>query len=138
MEMANELFGKFKTEIILWLVFYAMYLPLSILIWLKTGRPTNVTIAGIMTVGTICVGTFTFLRKAQKAKLGIPKKREVRHPEMERIPVSSFTDNIPLIGKSLQKTENIEQPSEVKHETETYVDNMPDVEPDSTAPIGAS
>ncbi len=128
MEITNELLGKFKTEIILWLVFYAMYLPLSILIWLKSGRPTNVTIAGVMTVGTICIGIVTLLKKAPKPKLGISRKRELRHPEVERIPVSSPIDNVPMLRKS----------PEVKQENENKTDiHLHDAGPDSIPAIGS-
>lgn len=130
------IFENFKTEIILWLVFYAMYMPLSILIWLSTGRPTNITIAGVMTVGTICLGIFTLLQKTWLASRHLKpphKKREVRHPEMERISVSSFKDNLPILGKSPQKAEEVKQ-----DENETIADNLLDDEHDNPAPVSAS
>lgn len=55
------------------------------------------------------------------------KKQEIRHPEIERIPVSSFTDNIPLLRK----------PTEVKNENKTNA-VIPDVGNDVASSNGGS
>lgn len=81
----------FKTEIGWLMIFTALYLPFSIIISLK-GNYLHLFLSSVMSGALLTIefrDMFTKENKPTPIQMRPQRKQEIRHPEIERIPVSS-------------------------------------------------
>ena len=95
----------YRTEIGWLMIFTALYLPFSIMLSLK-GNYLHLFLSCVMAGALLTIEFRDMFTKTTRIEMRPQKRQEMRHPEIERIPVSS---PFPFMNK----------PMEVNDETQT-------------------